>query len=175
MESIDSTIDLCKGCTHYDVEKNVKKKNKSRWVYDSENADSKTTLALNPNHSHFIFFNSETKCGYGNEMELRVNLEKELVKQSNSPIVQLVFEGGFLTLRGIELALRSRIPVIILEVSVRLLYLLGISKGFFFIKGTKGCADLIIEAQKLKVFDRKGFVFSIFLSTIKKIFVLLVH
>ena len=71
-------------------------------------------LALNANHSHFIFFDSKLECKFGAEINCRINLEKEL--QKSSLCIQLVFNGGFLTLLGIESSLAFGIPIIILEV-----------------------------------------------------------
>ena len=93
---------------------------------------------MNPNHSHFMFVNCDSKCNYGSELKFRVNLEKKL-REVNSLVIQLVFEGGYLTLRGIEMALKNQVLVILLE-------------------GTKGCADLVIAAVKLTLNDRKGYV-----------------
>ena len=71
-------------------------------ITDEKSSDE---VALNPNHSHFVFVGDE-QDGLGAEIDFRTQFEKALVDTSKMPMFIIVLGGGPGTLKTIINGLR---------------------------------------------------------------------
>ncbi|CAF0806293.1 unnamed protein product [Adineta ricciae] len=108
-------------------------------VYNKPKTNENNQSSLERNHAHFIFIDDGTKQQFGGEVQFRGRFEKSISGEScflqsstkqksthtrNIPVVLIVIEGGFDTIKKIhETVMKNQIPVVLLE-------------------GTGGCCDL---------------------------------
>uniref|UniRef100_A0A096LZ84 Transient receptor potential cation channel, subfamily M, member 2 n=1 Tax=Poecilia formosa TaxID=48698 RepID=A0A096LZ84_POEFO len=100
----------------------------AHYVIDTQGQGDLT--CLDNNHTHFLLVDNGTNGEYGVEIELRTELEKyisvcrtylhSLMSPIKIPVVCVVVNGGFGTLKTIHSAINKGIPCMILEGSGRL-------------------------------------------------------
>jgi hypothetical protein len=97
--------------------------------YDEINNNQNEFISnwLEPNHSHFLL----VKEKQNSLNDFRVNFEKSFIQ--TSPILLIVLNGDFFTLKHVNKAIIEKIPVLI-------------------IAGTKGCADISVEYSTVEFF-----------------------
>ena len=78
--------------------------------------DKKGLVALNLNHSSFILVDDGSAFTFGVEIAFRTKLETRIREQLKIPMVLIVVDGSIGTLNTIHEALKSKIPIILVDV-----------------------------------------------------------
>jgi len=83
-----------------------------------KNTDSKKSKSalLDPNHSHFVLVDNAF-YNFGSEIDFRTELEAEIARFYQIPIVVLVIGGGWRTVSTMLESLKKKTPCVILESS----------------------------------------------------------
>jgi hypothetical protein len=71
--------------------------------------------ALNPDHTHFLLVDDGSYKEFGVEISFRNELEEQVRKSEIIPIVLMVVEGGVGTIETVLLALKKKIPIILMK------------------------------------------------------------
>lgn len=78
----------------------------------------KPEVAINPDHTHFVFVDDGSYKDFGVEISFRNELEQEVRNSEEIPLVLIVVEGGVGTIETVYLALQKEIPVILIKVNL---------------------------------------------------------